>query len=839
MNIYAGLTQRLSDVKNFRRIGYVLVVIVVTTAMNGALLQAAPPSIESVSPPIVKLGSSAEIEIIGAGLSRVSEVVFYSAGIRAAKIDSVDDYKLRVTLEVQDTCSIANHAFRLRGADGFSELRTISTNRFPVLREGERESVAAVKSVPSESITVLGVLQSGDYDRYEVRLKQGQRWTAEVAAMRLGGELLDTVLTVFDSRGKTLLSSDDDSLLRQDPSLTFVAPEDGSYVFEIRESNYGGSSNSHYALHLGSFPPTAVAFPAGGQLGSDLQIQFLTVVPGSSSSLTCEVTLPKEPSKFQLFAHDEMQSSPSPVPFRLSSFPNVFEDAGESKTAGDLLHTVPIALNGILEATGDVDRFNLQIEEGQSIKIEVFADRIGSPVDTYLELLDASGQLLAQNDDWDSHDSAIEFVSPATGKYSIAIRDKLHRGTPRGVYRIEATPNSPSLTTFLPRPERTSQRQQAIAIPQGNRAMAKVAVRRDNIEGAVELRFADLPEGVRATPVYVPADEFWAIAILEADATAPVSGQLSQLVATSQKDDQQVVGSFNQVVDLIAESADRLYQSASVDRLAVAVTAPVPFAIALEQLQTDLAVNGTIDLKIRLTRSSNFAGAVRVEFPFLPDGCSGDPFVLIGSDQDHAVYQITATAGAEKGDYRLAANATVSLSEGRQRTEESGGSVSRSGSSKNQAGLNELKDREVASNLIDLHIGSNPIAGAFSGLAAERGASASVHCQLKFNGSVPDEMVAQLEGLPKGVDAQSQTVKANQDRMSFNLSVSPQAPIGKFSGVVCRLTGHLNGIKVSYLVPSNNPLTISEQGKLQRAEDGSVLSPLEALRKENGKQLQD
>ena len=139
MNIYVCLTQRLSDVKNFRRIGFVLVAILVTTVTNGVSLEAAPPSVESVSPPMVKLGSSAEIEIIGAGLSRVSEVVFYSAGIRATKIDSVDDYKLRVTLEVQDTCSVANHAFRLRGADGFSELRTISTNRFPVMREGERE----------------------------------------------------------------------------------------------------------------------------------------------------------------------------------------------------------------------------------------------------------------------------------------------------------------------------------------------------------------------------------------------------------------------------------------------------------------------------------------------------------------------------------------------------------------------------------------------------------------------------------------------------------------------------------------------------------------------------
>jgi Bacterial pre-peptidase C-terminal domain len=797
---------------------------------------AAPPSIESLSMPILQFGQATQLEIVGAGMNQVREVLFYSAGLRCLKIDHLDDYKLLATFEAQTDSAIKSHAFRLRGDDGFSELRTIRVSRFPIIREEPRASVETVIDLAYKNQTIAGTLQSGDYDRYAIKLEKGQRLTVEAEAMRLGGTLLDTVLKIYDPRGKLLQTSDDDSLLHQDPTLSLIAPENGRYIVELHESNYSGSANSHYALHVGSFPATRVAYPAGGQLGTEVQLSFLAVGQSKADLFSQTITLPADDREFQLFASQGEVKSASPIPFRLSSFPNVLEqEPNQTIEAGSRSNRAPIAFNGILQAAADVDSFTFDAEQGQSLKIEVYADRIGSPIDSYLQLYDAAGQLLAVNDDCDSNDSRIEFEAPEHGRYILQIRDKLYRGSSSGVYRIEVSPNMPRLTTFLPRPERTSQRQQTIAVPQGNRTLTKVAVKRENIDGEIQLRFIDLPQGVRSTPVYIPANEYWAIAILEADAGAEVAGALSGLVATTQTNDQLITGSFEQTVDLIAESADRLYQAAQVDRVAVAVTPSMPFSIEVQQPRANLAIDGTIDCQIRLNRTAEFGNPVRVEFPYLPDGCVGEPFIVIDRGMNQATYRITATKQTAAGDFKLAAIATVSLVEGRVRGNAPADRQTPERDSPKQTNWNDLRDREVASNLVDLRVDSNPVRGEFFNLAAQRGQSIQVECVLRFIDLVPAKMSCQLEGLPRGVTAQPISLDSGQTQASFELKIAEDAPIGTFPGIQCRLTGSLDGSEVSFVVPSASDLIIAEPGKLMKATDGRVLSPLEALRKKNEK----
>lgn len=815
-----------------------------------ARVEAGPPSIESLSTPAVQLGQPTQVEIIGAGMLQVREVVFYASGIRTLKIEAVDEYKLLATIQVDEGCAIKSLPFRLRGDDGFSELRTLRVNRFPVVGEAERKSVDAVIELPTKNLTVSGVLQSGDYDRYSIQLEKGQRFTAEAEAMRLGGDLLDTVLTVLDPQGRLLFVNDDGSVLHQDPTLSFTAPTSGKYLVEIRESNYGGSNNSRYLLHLGTFPPARIAFPAGGQIGSGDQAVTFVSENKQDKPLEQVVSLPKDAADFQLFAVDDLGISASPIPFRLNECRNIIESepnqsvveaikqfpnlAGKNAVSAEKF--MPVAFNGIIRSEYDIDFFAIEVNQGQPLRIDVFANRIGSPIDAYLELFDSNGRLLAHNDDCDSHDSRIEFVAPATGQYVLALRDKLNRGFHTGVYRIEVQANDPALKAFLPRPERISQRQQTVTVPRGNRSLARVAVLRENIEGEVQLRFTDLPEGVRANPVYVAADEFWAIAILEADSQAPISGKLAGISASCQTVDQLVHGNFQQTVDLVAESADRLYHSAVVDQLAVAVTTELPFTVDIEQPKTELPINGTIELIVRVKRKPEFQAAIQIEFPYLPDGCVGEPELVIAPEQSEAIYKVTATGDSIEGNFKLAAVASVRLSEGRNRIDDRSDPRPRERGRK-QMDLNAFQDREAASNLIDLQIVRNPISGQFSGLAAERGKSSAVKCSLMLadKGEVPQKLDAQLEGLPKGVTAKPIQLSSEQTTVNFELVITPEAPTGSFEGIQCRLSGVHQGSAVSYVVPSENQLLIAEPGKLIRSDDGNVLSPLEALRKQNGK----
>ena len=170
--------------------------------------------------------------------------------------------------------------------------------------------------------SVAGVTEAGGVDRFAVGLKKGQRLSAEVEGIRLGGELNDTAITVFGPDGKPLATVDDTPLFRQDPFVSLIASSDGVYVVEVRETNYGGGDNHRYVLHVGTFVRPAAVFPAGGPAGTEVAVKLL----GEGGEITQTVKLPPAGTPFDFFPADgDTPPAPTPNPFRVSPFPNVIE----------------------------------------------------------------------------------------------------------------------------------------------------------------------------------------------------------------------------------------------------------------------------------------------------------------------------------------------------------------------------------------------------------------------------------------------------------------------------------------------------------------------------------
>src|SRR5207244_547726 len=147
------------------------------------------------------------------------------------------------------------------------------------------------------------------------------------------------------------------SLLLQDPVASVIAPKDGNYVVQLRDSAYGGSGETFYRLHVGTFPRPTAVFPPGGQAGKELTVQFLG---DASGTFTQAVKLPEDaPESFALFAEQNGQVSPSGNVFRVSPFPDANEqepnDEPAKATPAPADVNPPVAFNGILEKPGDVD----------------------------------------------------------------------------------------------------------------------------------------------------------------------------------------------------------------------------------------------------------------------------------------------------------------------------------------------------------------------------------------------------------------------------------------------------------------------------------------------------
>lgn len=89
----------------------------------------------------------------------------------------------------------------------------------------------------------------------------------------------------------------------------------------------------------------------------------------------------------------------------------------------------PVAVDGTFRDRGS-RTFRVGMNAGQALSMEVVAQRLGSPTDPVLRVLDGAGRELAYAHDTVGlgTDVALEFLAPASGEYRVEVRDSEHGG---------------------------------------------------------------------------------------------------------------------------------------------------------------------------------------------------------------------------------------------------------------------------------------------------------------------------------------------------------------------------------------------------------------------------
>ncbi len=121
--------------------------------------------------------------------------------------------------------------------------------------------------------------------------------------------------------------------------------------------------------------------------------------------------------------------------FVVGDLPEIIEEESEENLPTKPL-TLPVTINGRIFPREDVDDWTLEAKAGQVITCEVNAARIGSGLDSRLEVLGPNGQVLAENSDTFGLDSFIRFKAPSDGKYTVRIHDIRFEGFQHFVYRL-------------------------------------------------------------------------------------------------------------------------------------------------------------------------------------------------------------------------------------------------------------------------------------------------------------------------------------------------------------------------------------------------------------------
>jgi hypothetical protein len=200
----------------------------------------------------------------------------------------------------------------------------------------------------------------------------------------------------------------------------------GNYFLQVEDRNYMGSGNHFYFIQAGSFPYVTSSWPlamrasdqgerlanevaaldvAGFNLGPQLKFRPTpgtgprSVFPFAPTGQTLNA-IRFESSPFAEFVESEPNDTPEraqplPIPSAVSGRIKAgfgIQDSGFRESASP-----PLPKSEIRNPKSPSDHYSFTAHRGDRLTIETIARRIGSPIDTCIEILDADGRPLPRH----------------------------------------------------------------------------------------------------------------------------------------------------------------------------------------------------------------------------------------------------------------------------------------------------------------------------------------------------------------------------------------------------------------------------------------------------------
>ena len=444
-----------------------------------------PPTVASISPAGMQRGTTATFVVEGRNLSGATEVIFDATGI-SAKLSEITDIpeviagpkagedlvaqvpqgkKQRAKLEVTvaKEASPGIHRFRLKTPLGTSNMLTLAIGTLPEVKEREKSAMDA--GAPPQMIdlpaTLIGSIQGpGEKDAYQFEGKAGEDVVFRVEASEIGSKLT-SALSLSDADGRVVSTAGENSN-RPDAELTYHIAQAGKYDVTITDRANGGGEGYFYRLDAGDLPYVASVFPLGARAGRSTKI----TLNGANLGGATEATVQPPSSALgwttvRLTALDSDVRPINDVRLAVGDAPEAMESEPNDSISQAQRVSLPITINGRIagglerQKKADEDYFQFSAKKGQHISIDVAASRLGSSLDSLIEILDAQGNSIPRAtirclnettttlSDRDSRTSGIRLVSTSglkEGDY-LMVGDELDR--------IDYIPDQPDADTIL------------------------------------------------------------------------------------------------------------------------------------------------------------------------------------------------------------------------------------------------------------------------------------------------------------------------------------------------------------------------------------------------------
>ena len=607
-----------------------------------------PPSLAKIWPVGMERGSTATFTLDGRNLSGAKAVIFDAPGITAT-ISQITDLpveemsrkfstaaavplakKQSAVLEITVAKDVPPDVYRFRVQTplGTTNMVPLAIGSLPEVKKSEKsENAAQPVMLPA---TMVGTITApGDKDRYEFDGKTGEDVVFEVVASKVGSRL-ESLLALSDSSGRVLAEAGrrDNS---PDATLHYRLPQDGKYTLTISDREGSGGKEDYYRLDAGALPYITNYFPLGVPAGETTAVAVEGVNLGGIREL--KIDAPKQgadPKTMPITLKENAALPLNKVRLVVGDLPEIVEQEPNNSLAQPEEVSFPVTINGHISGgvkpggASDEDYFRFHAAKGQRLTIDVEAARVGSPLDSVIEVLDAQGKAIPR--------ATIRCLNQTTT--TLSDRDSRTTGV-----RLTSTTGL-HVNDYLMIGDELNQLEYISDQPDAD-------VELKGING-LRLAFVGTSPVVHAvnTPVYRAQ-------ILPPDAEFPPNG-LPVFHLTWRNDDGGPGYAADSRIDFVAP-ADGQYILHLKDvrgmggsdfayRLSIRETVP-DYQLTATPQNPNIPKGGRIPLTVSVDRLQGYEGPVEIEVKGLPAGVSAGP-AKIAAGEDSTVVVLSASADA-------------------------------------------------------------------------------------------------------------------------------------------------------------------------------------------------
>lgn len=705
-------------------------------------LHAAEPAVRNLDVRGLKVGGTTTLAIDGDDLGKTPRLLLPFAAKQTLKAGSTDKRAV-FDVALDDKIEPGYYHLRVVTDAGVSLPTLIAVDRLPQL-----PATAPIADLP---VALHGTLAGSQTAEFKFPGKAKQRVMVEIEAARLGSKLRP-IVHLYDAKKLQLAWGWGSPTLHGDCRLEATLPEDGVYTVALHDVEYAAAAPSHYRLRIGQWWFVDRVFPPFAARG---QIPSLTLL-GMKDSTQISVANSVGPEIMRLpWPTGNNWSGPRPF-FSVSPFAEFVQQPATDKPQE--LPAGPLGLSGQLAKSFAEDRYRIAVTPLKKVRLEVFAERIGSPIDTALVVRDEKGTQLARAEDSPGTlDPVLEYAVPdKVTSIIVGVVDAQGRGGPNAIYRlvVEPQPSPPSFRLATP--------VQRLSLPTGGRMVVPVQIERRGYLGKIDLNLG-LPAGVKAEGATIPEGADGTLVTLER------SGPMEPMIAHWRGGEQWVFVKNHPLEKIQPWLATEIAMAPS--------DAKIEFALDWNKLPADTAlvpgmklalpvnVNRALDkttVKLSLLTSQitpilnnqpDPNKALRQEKPVeLPVKiATGEIVALVPGELSAPVYDVTVQAELLDPAKKVLATAFA-----------------------------PVRRMPVKMPIVVKLDGPSRIEAA---LDAKKGASVKLQGKIERLPGLKADVQLAFTGLPPGAKADAVTVKADASDFTINIAFPPNVPAGEIKGI--------------------------------------------------------